>query len=526
MCIYKLFFNRSRAFKVISMVNEGDKVILLVTSRAKESICPNCELPSKKIHSYYNRKLTDLPVLDKKTFIHLKARKFYCSTLECPLKIFTERFKSFFSSFQRRSDRLTQKLLNLVIRIGGKPAEKTCKDLNIPISDTSLLRIITKQELPPTTNITHLGVDDWAIRKRERYGSILVDLTTNRPIGLLKDREENTLKDWLLENKQIQLISRDRYINYQKASTLGAPEAIQVADRWHLLKNLGESVRKVLDRECVVIKKMREQHTVSQPKKKKSNNNISNNQLERFAQVKSLLAQGQSHRKISEMLHMSRVTVKKYEMYDQLPSKNYQNSTGISKHLDYIKLRLEQKPTIMLKELHSELKDRGYKRAYNTLSDTLNRFQIPIGKALKQKFVLPSNLVFWRPSRAMMLFMAKQEKMTPEDLKILKEFCELSPNLTCVLQLVREFRVIMFEQKCSVNLDLWIDKVNQCGIAELQSFAKGLLKDIKAIYNAIDLPWSNGPVEGNVNKLKTLKRQMYGRCSIELLEKRMVLLAD
>ncbi|MDM1039539.1 transposase [Myroides odoratimimus] len=116
---------------------------------------------------------------------------------------------------------------------------------------------IAKQELPTTTNVTHLGVDDWAIRKRERYGSILIDLNTNKPIGLLKDREENTFYHWLTQNKQVQLISRDRFINYQRASTQGAPQALQVADRWHLLKNLGETVRKILDREYAVIQKMR-----------------------------------------------------------------------------------------------------------------------------------------------------------------------------------------------------------------------------------------------------------------------------
>ncbi|MGG5511517.1 ISL3 family transposase [Myroides odoratimimus] len=353
------------------------------------------KLPSSKLHSYYIRKIVDLPIFGKQTLIKLKARKFYCSTLECPLKIFTERFKSIFSSYQRRSDRLTKKLLNLVILTGGRPIEKICAEFSVTISDTSLLRIIVKQELPTTTNVTHLGVDDWAIRKRERYGSILIDLNTNKPIGLLKDREENTFYHWLTQNKQVQLISRDRFINYQRASTQGAPQALQVADRWHLLKNLGETVRKILDREYAVIQKMRKKNTMTiQPENKRQKTKTSNHQLQRFTQVKELLAQSKSHREISKLLHMSRVTVKKYELYDELPTIHCQSSTGIEKHLEYIESRIIQEPTILLKTLHFELKNRGYTGAYNTLSDSLKRFQISIGKAARNKVILPSNLVF------------------------------------------------------------------------------------------------------------------------------------
>jgi transposase len=188
----------------------------------------------------------------------LRARKFYCSTLECPLKVFTERYVDYFKPYQRRTDRLHNKLLNIAIESGGKSAERICNQLSIPTSDTTLLRIIEKKELPCNNGVIALGIDDWAIKKRERYGSILVDLTTNRPIGLLGDREENTLSEWLKKRTQVRIISRDRFSNYQRASTKGAPNAIQVTDRWHLLKNLGEAMRKILDREHLALKKVRE----------------------------------------------------------------------------------------------------------------------------------------------------------------------------------------------------------------------------------------------------------------------------
>ncbi|ALU28007.1 hypothetical protein HX045_15975 [Myroides odoratimimus] len=131
-----------------------------------------------------------------------------------------------------------------------------------------------------------------------------------------------------------------------------------------------------------------------QPENKRQKTKTSNHQLQRFTQVKELLAQSKSHREISKLLHMSRVTVKKYELYDELPTIHCQSSTGIEKHLEYIESRIIQEPTILLKTLHFELKNRGYTGAYNTLSDSLKRFQISIGKAARNKVILPSNLVF------------------------------------------------------------------------------------------------------------------------------------
>ncbi|MFC3563721.1 ISL3 family transposase [Pedobacter jamesrossensis] len=250
----KVIFNNASQFKVVSVDSLADSFIIYISSKNRKSFCPNCEEASSKVHSYYTRKFADLPAFGKCSQIVLRARKFYCSTLECPLKVFTERYGDHFKPYQRRTDRLHNKLLNIAIESGGKSAERICSQLSIPTSDTTLLRIIEKKELPCNNGVIALGIDDWAIKKRERYGSILVDLTTNRPIGLLGDREENTVSEWLKKRTQVKIISRDRYSNYQSASTKGAPDAIQVTDRWHLLKNLGEAMRKILDREHLALK--------------------------------------------------------------------------------------------------------------------------------------------------------------------------------------------------------------------------------------------------------------------------------
>ena len=520
----KVIFNNTNQFKVVSVDNETNSFIIYILSKNKKSLCPNCEESSLKVHSYYTRKFADLPAFGKYSKIVLRARKFYCDTLECPLKIFTERYPAHFKPYQRRTERLHNKLLNIALESGGKSAERICDQLSIPVSDTTLLRIIEKTELPSNNSVIALGVDDWAIKKRERYGSILVDLSTNRPIGLLGDREENTLSGWLQERTQVKVISRDRYGNYQRGSTKGAPEAIQVTDRWHLLKNLGEAMRKILDREYSALKKVREANRetrAAEPRLLKST--VATAQQEKFKEVKSLLKQGVSILEISRRFKMSRITVRKYKHCEELPKKRCSAPTGLEKYLSYIKKRKAETPEIQLKTLHRELINLGYTGAYSTLSDGLARYKMAIGNKRGEKKVLPTNLSFWRPSITSQLFFKEAKKLSKNEADLLSDLCDSSTVLEQSLRLIRQFRHMMLKDRSSEGLDSWISKAINSSIAELRGFANGLKLDLKSIKNAFDLAWSNGPVEGNVNKLKTLKRQMYGRCSLGLLEKRLVL---
>jgi transposase len=520
----KVIFNNASQFKVVSVDSLADSFIIYISSKNKKSFCPNCEEASSKVHSYYTRKFADLPAFGKFSQIVLRARKFYCSTLECPLKVFTERYVDHFKPYQRRTDRLHNKLLNIAIESGGKSAERICNQLSIPTSDTTLLRIIEKKELPCNNGVIALGIDDWAIKKRERYGSILADLTTNRPIGLLGDREENTLSEWLKKRTQVRIISRDRFSNYHRASTKGAPNAIQVTDRWHLLKNLGEAMRKILDREHLALKKVREANRetkTTEPRSLKSA--LPTAQQKKFKEVKLLLEQGVSIKEISRRFRMSRITVRKYKYLEELPKKKSSSPTGLENHLEYIKKRKAEVPEIQLKALHQELIGLGYRGAYSTLSDGLARYEMAIGNKKGDKKVLPTNLSFWRPSITSKLFFKEAKKLSKTEAHILNDLCDSSAILKQSLSFIREFRQMMLKDRSSEGLDSWISKAIISSINELRGVANGLKQDLKSIKNSFDLAWSNGPVEGNVNKLKTLKRQMYGRCSLGLLEKRLVL---
>ncbi|WP_126247184.1 ISL3 family transposase [Chitinophaga rhizosphaerae] len=520
----KIIFNPKDPFRVISVDNQIDRLNIYVQSKRKSSHCPNCLEASSRTHSYYTRKFMDLPSFGKSTTIFLRARKFYCRTDECPFKVFTERFNDHFEPYKRLTNRLSETLLKIALEAGGKSGERICRQCSIGISDSTLLRIIYNADLPNCKEVIALGVDDWAIKKRDRYGSILVDLTTNKPIALLADREENTLTAWLKDRPEIQIVSRDRYGNYQRAASKGAPQAVQVTDRWHLLKNLGEAVRKVIDREHASMKKVRTVYKETRQAKIEPPKSLaSERQHEKFREVKKMLNEGVSIKEIARTFKMSRITIRKYRYCEELPRRNYPSPSGLEKHLTYIKERLKEVPELQLKQLLAELTDRGYPGAYSTLSDGLARYGFALGKKRGRKTILPSNLALWRPSKTSMLFFGDKQKLTTQEQDILEGLCKQSVTLNQTREIVVQFRQMMLKERTSAGLKEWIWKVENSAIPELRGFANGLLQDFEPVKNAFDYPWSNGPVEGNVNKLKTIKRQMYGRSSLNLLERRLVL---
>lgn len=532
----KLVFSDGDPFKVISVDNQQDELNIFVQSRNRTGICPNCCTPSDKVHSYYTRKLNDLPVFGKSSRIFLRSRKFYCNSDECPFKVFAERFASHFKPYKRRTERLETKIRQLGLLAGGKPAEYICRTVSIPVSDSTILRVIEKGELPDEEVVTAVGVDDWAFKKRDRYGSILVNLGTGKVIDLLPDREERTLFRWLQERPAIQVVTRDRFSNFQKAITAGAPQSIQVTDRWHLLKNLSEAVQKMLVRQYSTVntaladrqqKKATFEPTGIQPVPKrivKNDEPQKGIRLQRFQQLKQLQGKGYSIRAMARHFGMHRQTVKKYLDMDTLPRKSLGTANTVEQYFPYIKKRMEEDPDLFLTTLWNELKEHhGYPGAYTTLCEALQYYDVRIGKKAGLTRKLPTRAgASFKPQAAAILFVSRQDKLSDAQRKTVDELCAVSGDLLQAFTLAQSFRGMMSEKSGGKKLREWISQSSKSGISEMASFAKGLLSDYAAIENALSLPWSNGPVEGNVNRLKMIKRQMYGRAGFELLRRRVI----
>lgn len=399
--------------------------------------------------------------------------------------------------------------------------------MGIQISDTSLLRIINNMHFPEPDTPYALGIDDWAYKKRNRYGTILVNLETRRVIDILNDREACTIERWLKAHPGIGIITRDRYGNYVKGATIGAPQAVQITDRWHLLKNLAEATTKIMTREYARLNKMLKHEANIEagipdtPDLDQST--VSDGMLkQRFDQLKILQSQGFSIKGMAKTLGMHRQTVKKYMTMEALPRKMYKDQNMVEQYFPYIRRRMQEDKSIYLRTLWGELKNLGYSGAYSTLSEALIYYGIRLGKKATHLKPPVSTGANFKPSKLAMVFLAAEEKLSDGQRQLIQKVCEKSRDLNTTVSLIRAYRQIMTDKDGS-QLRSWIEMARKSDIPEICRFAEGLLTDYSAIENALTLPWSNGPVEGNVNKLKTIKRQMYGRASFDLLRKRLVL---
>src|SRR3954453_19695039 len=224
-----------------------DRILLIARSRSASATCPLCGSTSTRAHSFYLRRLADLPWQGRIVELQVRVRRFRCSSLECRRRIFAERL-DIARPKARRTVQLHQIQQQIGFALGGEPGSRLAGRLAMPVSGDTLLRLVRASDTaisPPRI----LGVDDWAWRRGQRYGTIICDLERRRVIDLLPDRTGETLASWLRQHgKDVAVVSRDRAGAYAEGIRSGAPQAIQVADCWHLMVNASEALRRVLDR--------------------------------------------------------------------------------------------------------------------------------------------------------------------------------------------------------------------------------------------------------------------------------------
>jgi transposase len=230
------------------MQTQSDSITITLQSTAPSAACPRCGEASARVHSYYTRSPHDLPVSAYRVQAVLHVRRFRCPNPACATVTFAERLPNFLLPYAQRTVRLREALRQLGLALGGAAGARTSQRLHLPASRDTLLRLVRQLPPPSVVRPRVLGVDDFAFRKGKRYGTILLDLEQRCPIDLLPERSAASLEQWLQAHPGVEVIARDRGPEYIRGATAGAPQAIQVADRFHLLTNLREALERVLER--------------------------------------------------------------------------------------------------------------------------------------------------------------------------------------------------------------------------------------------------------------------------------------
>ncbi|MFO1351760.1 MAG: ISL3 family transposase, partial [Gammaproteobacteria bacterium] len=233
---------------IIAVTKVADQLVVIAAGRQTDATCPHCGAVGARLHSGYERQLQDVPWCGIGIVVQLRVRRFYCDNAACGRRTFSERLSGFAEAYQRRTARLQATLQRFGFALGGEAGARLAERLGMAVSADTLLRAIRRFVPPVAGALSAIGIDDGAYRRGQRYGTIVVDLLTHRPIEVLLDRQSETAEAWLKRHPEIDVISRDRAGAYAEAARLGAPQAVQVADRWHLLQNVREVIERVLSR--------------------------------------------------------------------------------------------------------------------------------------------------------------------------------------------------------------------------------------------------------------------------------------
>jgi transposase len=525
------------------IVTRTETIVMVVITHRRHADCPKCGQLSTRIHSRYQRYVTDLPWEEIAVKLELHTRKFFCNNDACRQRIFCERLPEVVVPYGRQTIRFNKSLTAVGFALGGRAGERLVSGLSLPSSTRTLLRRVHSHAVGKVESVRILGVDDFAFRKGQRYGTILVDLEQHRVIDLLPDREGATLEGWLKSHTEVEFISRDRALAYAEGATKGAPQAVQIADRFHLLKNLVESFEKLVQsrssilREAAVgvsprrqtemmllaeglLEALPERRPRKPPTPSPHREQKRAGRVARYEECRRLKQLGLSNREIARRTGLCRETVRKFLCAETFPERvTYPpRSQTTEPYAEYLKKRL-QEGCRNATQLYREIKVQGYRGGSATVRRLLRswKHQLPVG--YQRLETLPD---FDPPApRQAVWWMMKPEELEPDQKEYVGELQSLSPEISSGLKLVKEFQALLASKQAN-KFDDWRLSVEKSGLKELQSFSKGLMKDEAAVRAAMTYDWSNGQVEGSVNRLKMIKRMMFGRASFALLRARVL----
>ena len=504
-----------------------DRLVMVLRSAGGRSRCPACGQTSGRVHSRYSRHLSDLPWEGIPVRIELHVRRFFCGISECGQHIFTERLPNTVQCYGRRTCRLSGALKQITLVLGGSAGSRLAEQLGILASGSTLLRELRKKAGSETLATPRVvGIDDWAWRKGQRYGTIVCDLERRKVIDLLPDRSAESTAAWLKDHPGIEFVSRDRASLYAEAAHRAAPGAIQITDRWHLLRNLSEALTGILaphhrlmaEAARAVSKRTdtsvieRSTATTSATRAEGVKQGRRDRRVSRYESVIEQVRNGLSQAEISRRLGIDRRTIRRWTHSSDFPERKPAfRRSSVDEYRRYLDQRWEE-GCHNASQLWREIRERGFTGMDSMVRNWIRQHHGCRTSRFREPIVPQMPRVSPRQTTWQIL------KQSESSRAYLDELYRRCPEIATVAGVAQEFFRIVQQR----DLTAWASWRESARHTWLASFARHLCRDEAAVQAALEYKWSNGPVEGNVHRLKLIKRSMYGRASFDLLRLRVL----
>jgi transposase len=528
-----VLFPHLAGLRVHRVEDIGHAVVIAASCRARAACCPRCGQESARVHGGYSRVVADGAAGGRPVLIVLAVRRFRCQNPGCAAVTFAEQAAGVSERYRRRSVPLLAVLAGFGLELAGRAAARLAATLGIAVNPATVLRLVAAAPEPEITAAPQvLGVDDFALAKGQVYGTVLVDMGTGDVIDLLPDREAATFEAWLKAHPGAEIICRDRAGNYAEGARNGAPAAIQVADRWHLWHNLAEHAEKAVTahRGCLTDP---DPDPAGEPYGLRDvdgrERRIITRTRDRHAAIHQLLAAGHSLGSVSRTLGLDRKTVQRFARQPD-PDTLLVKATSRPSILDPYKPYLGQRWNDGITNaaaLHEEIRARGWTGGILAVERYLRQFRTADGRdrqaRARPQLTAPTTPPPPKTRQITSWLLRRPETLTDDEHAQLAAIRARCPHLDALAGHVTSFAQMMTARTGEDDLETWLAAAQTSDLPQLRSFAHGIRLDKQAVTNGLTLPWSSGTVEGTVNKIKMLKRQMYGRASFTLLRKRVIL---
>jgi transposase len=491
-----------------------------VQATSSTATCPACGTCSRRVRSSYVRTAADVPSGGQRVIVQVRVRRFVCHQPTCSRRIFAEQFPEWLPPRARQTTRRRQALVTLGLATSGALAARVARHLGMPTSPSTINRAIMRLPSPDAAAPIQVGIDDFALRRGHRYGTIVVDLREHCVLDLLADREATTAAQWLQTHPSVSWVSRDRGGAYADGVRQSGLPIEQVADRWHVLANLGDAIERMAER-LQWSTLLRHQHapahpppareSVPEPIPKPVGLPLSPRQHERQQAILALHQRGVSQRAIAQTLHLARGTVRRYLHGYTLQRPRTRISSLLDPFRSQIFAHWQAGRDAM--QIFHEIRKQGYRGG-----SSIVRRLVTTWRKTQPPLTPPPP---FSTRRLRWLLVRPSDHLTVEEQSQRLMLLATIPDACTVFSLYHRFWGMLHHQQ-PVLLLPWLHDAETSGMAELRGFAAGIQRDLSAVINGMTSPLSQGQTEGQITKLKLMKRQMYGRAGLPLLRQRLL----